>query len=103
LTLQVWREWWESAMASQWLPTDVAGLGLIAILYDEYYKQPHVDYVKEIRLQRPCFGLTPLDRSRLQWEVSRSDAEVLKQDRRVESSRRRTRTHDPRHILTAVK
>ncbi len=103
LTLQAWREWWESPMASQWLVTDVAGLGLLAVLYDEYYKRPDVELVKEIRLQRPCFGLTPLDRSRLQWEISKADEAESKTARRAEVTRKRTGTHDPRHLLKMVK
>lgn len=99
LTLVAWREWWESEMAGQWLQTDITGLGMLAILYDQFFKAPHVDYVKEIRLQRQSFGLSPLDRSRLQWEVSRSDEAARKQERAQTPSLRRTGTGDPRKIL----
>jgi hypothetical protein len=27
----------------------------------------------EIRLQRQCFGLSPIDRRRLQWEIERTE------------------------------
>lgn len=103
LTLDVWREMFESEMASQWLPTDVRGLGLIALAYDEAYKKPSMllDYMREIRLQRTCYGLSPLDRSRLQWEVSRADE--AEQKRPSAPVRRRTGTADPRAILMAVK
>ena len=62
LTLKDWAEWWRSEMASQWLPTDVSGLGQLAVLVDEFYKDPKASLMQEIRLQRQCFGLSPLDR-----------------------------------------
>lgn len=99
LTLVAWREWWESEMASEWLQTDVVGLGMLAVLYDQFYQTGHVDYVKEIRLQRQCFGLTPLDRSRLQWEVGKGEEASRKRERAQTPSARRTGTHDPRKIL----
>lgn len=102
LTVKTWREWWKSPMAAQWLVTDVAGLGLLALLYDEYYKKPDVEIVKEIRLQRPCFGLTPLDRSRLQWEVAKADEAETRQHRRSDVARKRT-GGDPRRLLSMVK
>jgi len=103
-TVAEWARWWQSPMASQWLESDFGGLGVLILLHDEVAKQPtNLEFVKEIRLQRSCFGLTPLDRSRLGYEIARADAEVSKQDRRVETTRKRTGTHDPRHVLQAVK
>lgn len=72
-TLKAWREFFESPMASQWLQTDITGLEMLAGCYDNYYKTGNVEFMKEIRLQRPHYGLTPLDRSRLQWEVTRGE------------------------------
>src|SRR5688572_20910770 len=69
LTLQEWDRAWQSPMASQWLPTDTDALGRLALLWDEFNNRPNVDTLKEIRLQSALFGLSPLDRSRLQWEV----------------------------------
>src|SRR5688572_5715888 len=70
LTLAAWAHAWASPMASQWLETDVDALGRWAILLDEFYKAPQdAKIMAEIRLQEQRFGLSPLDRSRLQWEV----------------------------------
>lgn len=102
MTLVVWREWWESEMAAEWLQTDIAGLGLVAMLYDEFYKKPSVETLKEIRLQRQCFGLTPIDRSRLQWEIFKGEDSERKRSRPVRPSSPVGR-QDPRRILTAVK
>lgn len=99
LTLKDWENACKSPMASQWIETDWDGLGRLALLWDEFYKKPNADTLKEIRLQNPAFGLTPLDRSRLQWEIGRSEEAERKRQR---PERKRTGT-DPRAILMAVK
>lgn len=101
-TEAAWREFFESPMSTQWLPTDITGLVMLAVCYDQFYKTGNLDYLKEIRLQRQLYGLTPLDRSRLQWEVSRGeDAERRQQIRRQTIPR--TGTTDPRaSVLMAI-
>lgn len=103
LTLKAWANAWASPMASQWLASDFDGLARLAILWDNYNKTGMLDYIKEIRLQSASYGLTPLDRSRLQWEVSRADEAEQKQSRRADMPVRRTGTADPRRGLMAVK
>lgn len=98
LTLSAWTHAWSSPMASQWLETDTDALGRLALLWDEFYKHPESKVMAEIRLQEQRFGLSPLDRSRLQWEVSRADDAELKKDRQRETHRKRTGTHDPRAL-----
>lgn len=103
LTLQAWGHAWESPMASQWIATDVDGLGRLALLWDDYYTVAKASLAAEIRLQEQRFGLSPLDRSRLQWEISRADEAEQKTTRREEATRKRTGRHDPRQLLRAVK
>jgi hypothetical protein len=99
LTLRGWKNAWESPMAAQWLTTDVDALGRLALMWDQFYKEPDGKVLAEIRLQEQRFGLSPLDRSRLQWEVAKvADVERKQQQRAV----RKTGT-DPRAILMAVK
>lgn len=86
-------------MSSQWLVTDSDALGRLALLWDEFYQRPDAKVMGEIRLQEQRFGLSPLDRSRLQWEVSRAEGAEQK---RPKAPVRRTGT-DPRSILMAVK
>ena len=86
-------------MASQWLKTDEDALGRLALLWDHFYNRPGAGVMAEIRLQEQRFGLSPLDRSRLQWEVARADEAV----RRRPPQQRRTGTGDPRAVLMAVK
>src|SRR5436309_2876270 len=80
LTKSWWFRVWSSAMASQYLPTDVDGLTRLAFLVDAYYRKPGTAVLAEIRMQEARFGLSPLDRSRLQWEIRRAeDAEPKRQ------------------------
>ncbi len=72
LTLAAWEHAWQSPMSSQWLDTDVDALGRLAILWDALYNGT-IAAMAEIRLQEQRFGLSPLDRSRLQWEVARGE------------------------------
>jgi hypothetical protein len=95
LTLIAWQHVWASPMASQWLETDVDALGRVALLWDQYYKTPSdAKVMAEIRLQEQRFGLSPLDRSRLQWEVSPAEPAEPKRP----PAPRRT-GNDPRKIL----
>lgn len=100
LTVKAWAHAWASPMSSQWLETDADALGRLALLWDEFYKRPSAGVMAEIRLQEQRFGLSPLDRSRLQWEVSRAEEAEL---RRPALQPKRTGTSDPRKILMAVK
>lgn len=98
LTLEAWAHAWASPMSTQWLETDIDALGRVALLWDDFYKTPDVRLMAEIRLQEQRFGLSPLDRSRLQWEVNRADESERKRPRQ---SSQRTGT-DPRRLLTMV-
>lgn len=102
LTLTAWAHAWASPMASQWIETDEDALGRLALLWDEFYKYPDAKVMAEIRLQEQRFGLSPLDRSRLQWELGRAEESEQRQVRRSMSPKR-TGTHDPRSALMAVK
>ena len=53
---------------------------MLADLMDLYWYGKR-DLAGEIRLQGQCFGLTPIDRRRLQWEVQRVEAERKKPER----------------------
>jgi hypothetical protein len=83
-TIGFWREVWASPMAAEFIAADVPGLVLVARLIDRF-NYGDVSLAAEIRLQRQCFGLTPLDRRRLQWEIARG-----------EEAEKRRRTHTAR-------
>jgi hypothetical protein len=96
LTLAAWQRAWESPMASMWLPSDVDGLGRLALIWDAIYNG-NVNLMAEARLQEARYGLAPIDRSRLQWEVARGEEAERKRPKPSEPA---TRTGtDPRNIF----
>lgn len=100
LTRAWWRDVWASPMAGEYVQADVHGLYVLADLVDRYWREPSVVLAAEIRLQRQCFGLTPIDRRRLQWEVKR-----LEEAGRAAEARRPRRQRvqgDPRDYLEVL-
>lgn len=81
-TEEWWEDIWSSPMAPEWDPSDIHGLYILAVLVDNFWNDPCAKTATEIRHQRQSFGLTPIDRRRLQWEIDRGDeAEKRTQDR----------------------
>lgn len=97
-----WESIWRSPMASEWLRADVhGGLYLLAELYQARWMATTTAQLLavagEIRLQEVRFGLTPMDRKRLEWEVEKpeSAAPVPEEQRRAVAEPR----SDPRGVL----
>lgn len=88
-------------MAREWLPSDVPTLFRLAILVDNFLEDPRPNLAAEIRLQEQRFGLSPLDRWRLQWEVRR--VLPVGPDEKPQRARMRAERKDPRGILRVVK
>jgi hypothetical protein len=82
-------------MAAEFVQADVHGLYMLAVLVDQFWHLPVKELAAEIRLQRQCFGLTPIDRRRLQWEVER----VEDATRKKRTPRPVTPVEDPRKAL----
>lgn len=103
-TQKFWTEVWASPMAAEFIEADVPGLTLLAQLVDKF-NYGDMGLAAEIRLQRQCFGLTPLDRRRLQWEVEKvTDAQERSARRRsAQQAATPTGIRDPRRMLRAVK
>lgn len=82
LTQEWWNDIWASPMAPEFDSSDRHGLFALAMLVNDFWlAESASDRAKlsaEIRLQRQCFGLTPIDRRRLQWEIERTDEAVDK-------------------------
>lgn len=96
-TLTWWADVWASPMAPEFDDSDRHGLFLLAVLVDDFWRRPTWQLAAEIRLQRQCFGLTPIDRRRLQWEIERTDEA---QDR---GRRRRATSKPPADPLAALR
>lgn len=103
--LEWWESIWRSPMAREFLDADMrGGLYLLADLHQVRWTTTSrtglLEAAREIRLQEVRFGLSPIDRRRLQWEVARGE----------EAERRRSESKppkandgdDPRAALKAV-
>src|SRR4051812_18114114 len=73
MTLAWWADIWSSPMAPEYDASDRHGLFVLAVLIDQFWTSPTKELAGEIRLQRQSFGLSPIDRRRLQWEIERGD------------------------------
>lgn len=100
-TVEFWRLVWDSPMASEYDQADVPGMVLLARLMDRF-NYGEIQLAAEIRLQRQCYGLTPLDRRRLQWEIERGDSAEARFKRRSETAPKRKKGRDPRKALTGA-
>lgn len=86
-------------MADEYLRADRHALYRLAMLIDLFWTEPTKELAAEIRLEQQAFGLTPLDRRRLQWSIEQ-----------VETAKNKTRqkqqtdepANDPREILKVV-
>lgn len=102
MTKAFWRDVWRSPMAPEFLQADIHGLYLLVKLIDKFWEEPSIALAGEIRLQRQCFGLTPIDRRRLQWEVEKVE-EVLDKKRTPKQSAPPPKpADDPRKLLSIV-
>jgi hypothetical protein len=81
MTLRWWATIWDSPMAAEWVDADTPGLIALAKLVDAFWVAAPGDAPKiaaEIRLQQREYGLSPLSRRSLQWEVQRVEREQKK-------------------------
>jgi hypothetical protein len=98
LVLAWWADIWSSPMSPEWDPSDVHGLYIIADLRHAFWSDEYQggmtkkEIASEIRLQEQRFGLSPIDRRRLQWEIERSEKAAESTTRRKTSTSRK----DPR-------
>lgn len=100
LTLEWWADVWASPMAPEYHESDKHGLFILAALVDDFWREPSREIAAEIRLQRTRFGLTPMDRRSLQWEIERGEeAEERTTQRRQRKSKPKARQKDPRALL----
>src|SRR3990172_8924708 len=82
MTSEWWEDTWRSPMASEFVQADIHGLYLLAELTDAFWRQPSIALAAEIRQHRMAFGLTPIDRRRLQWEVEKGNERSRKSNGR---------------------
>lgn len=103
-----WHEVWKSPMAGEYLGPDVlGGLHVLAELYQKLWMETEGSVIaklaSEIRQQEVRFGLSPIDRRRLQWEVEKGETAAEATEKRRRSRRTPAETgQDPRDVLKAI-
>lgn len=101
MTRAWWRDVWHSPMAAEYVRADEHALFRLAVLINEFWGQPTKELASEIRLQQQAFGLTPLDRRRLEWSIEQAEqATTRRSQRRVR--RAQAEEIDPRSVLKVV-
>lgn len=93
-----WAEIWSSPMAAAWLPTDILTLRRLALLVDTVSRPqeaPPATVHSEIRQLEDRFGLSPLARRKLQWEIETAASEEPAELERPPATVRRLRAVDP--------
>src|SRR5207253_1666646 len=96
-----WEAVWRSPMAGEYLAADRDGLFILARLHQDFWTagcpKDRQQAAAEIRHQGVRFGLSPVDRRRLEWFVDKGE----QASKRTET-RRRARDasgKDPRDVL----
>ncbi|HEY7767366.1 hypothetical protein [Longimicrobium sp.] len=114
LLLEWWTSVWRSPMAGEYLDADMrGGLFHLAYLHQLFWETADMGFAAvaalpklaaEIRLQEVRFGLSPIDRRRLQWEVEKGEqaAERTKSRKTAKKAQRPDPKKDPRSVLKAV-
>jgi hypothetical protein len=109
MTVRWWNDIWSSPMAPEYDDSDQHGLFMLAILVDDFWTADkpsgRTALAAEIRQQSQRFGLSPIDRRRLQWEIERAeDAQAQGASRRAKAPAPKpgAAPADPRAILRAV-
>jgi len=89
LTQDWWRVIWKSPMAPEFCDADLPGIQRLAILVNAYYESAAegdlnlmLKLAAEIRHQQQAYGLTPMDRRRLQWTIEQGEEAEEKTQRR---------------------
>lgn len=111
-TRRWWKTIWSSPMSSEYDESDKEALVRLAMLQDEFYKNADdpdgtvnrmLNLSAEIRQQEMRFGLSPMDRRRLQWTIEQGEsAEQKTEARRKKQQAEKPElsvVEDPREML----
>lgn len=86
LTLEWWVDLWESPMSDEFHDSDRHGLYRLAALIDNFWRNPKAETHSEVRLAQKDYGLTPMDRRRLEWTIETADKAKSEGDKRRQSA-----------------
>lgn len=77
MTVKWWADIWSSPMAPEFDASDSHGLFALAVLTNDFWLAEsageRMKLAAELRQQSQRFGLSPIDRRRLQWEIERTE------------------------------
>lgn len=109
MTIEWWRDVWASPMAPEFDDSDRHGLYVLAALVNDFWFAPTAkdrkELAAELRQQGARFGLSPIDRRRLQWEVAKVEEAQDQRARKAtpaKTTARKKAAGDPRDILRSV-
>lgn len=74
MTKDWWKVIWHSPISDEWVDADVPGLVALAQLVEDFWRADPRDRTKahaEVRMASREYGLSPMSRRSLQWEVRR--------------------------------
>lgn len=102
-----WKSVWRSPMAAEFIGPDMlGGLYCLAELYQRRWTESAttelVKIVTEIRHQEVRFGLTPMDRRRLQWEIPKDESAPEPTRNPPAAPPAGDRAADPRQLLKVM-
>jgi hypothetical protein len=73
-----WRTIWASPMATAWVDADVDSLIRLARMRDDFYRgELPVSAFSAMQALEDRFGLSPKARRALQWEIAKTDGDVV--------------------------
>lgn len=84
LVIAWWNAIWPSPMAAEWHPSDIFGLYAVAFLYDKFFRSPNEKTHGALRLAMSPYGLTPIDRRKLEWTIE-GTVKAQRENRRAEA------------------
>jgi hypothetical protein len=94
---QWWADVWSSPQCREYLRADLPALYRLVKLVDVFWKKGDLSVATEIRLLEREFGLTPLARRRLEWQVIQTEEALDK--REIKRRNRAKVVGDPRDVL----
>lgn len=106
MVLRWWESVWKSPMASEYLTADKEALFMLARLHQDFWtakdRKSRQQAAAEIRQQGVRFGLSPIDRRRLQWEVEKGEQAADRTATRRQRKAPPAAGADPREVLKVV-
>ena len=94
--IRYWRTIWSSPMAPEFHKSDIEGLYRLVALVDQFWRGTRSQTLNaEIRLYEAQFGLNPLARRRLEWQIESTEEAQDKGEKRTAAKQQRESSEVP--------